>query len=133
MAIKYNINLIKARKSYTPQEIAELFGISKRTCFRWLKKGLEPMELNTNPLLIMGYDLIDFLQTKQKQRKIKLQANEYYCLKCRMAVKAKIGTEKKVKAGHKIGRQNKEQYKKIALCEHCQTKINRFLEVSQKD
>lgn len=133
MLLKYNTRLIKARKSYTPQEIAGLFGISKWTCFRWLKSGLAPMELNTNPLLIMGSGLMAFLRTKQAQRGVKLRPDEYYCLKCRAAVKAKNGTEKRVKTGQRIGRQNKEQYKKVALCERCQTKINRFLEVSQKD
>ena len=131
--MRYNTHLIKARHSYTIQEIAEIFSVSSRTCFRWTKQGLRPMELNTSPLLFMGYDLINFIKSNQQEKRTKLKNDEYYCLKCKKAVKAMIGTEQIVKTGKKIGKENVEQYKKTALCEFCKTKTNRYLGVSQKD
>lgn len=129
MTLKYNTKLIKARNSYTVAEIANLFDTHKRTCFRWLEEGLKVVRENTNPLLIMGYDLKKFLQARQKARKTKLQANEYYCCKCHRAVKAKIGSEKVIKTGKTLGKQNIEQLNKIGICNQCGSKINRFLGV----
>lgn len=133
MALKYNTKLIKSRNSYTIAEIADLFGVHKKTCFRWLKEGLKVIQENTNPLLIMGNDLKQFLQGKQKARKTILQPDEYYCCKCSRAAKAKIGSEQIVKTGRKIGRNNQDQLCKIAICTNCKSKVNRFIGVSQKD
>ena len=131
--MKYNTRLIRSRRSYTIKEIANLFNVSTRTCFRWTKEGLKPIELNTNPLLFIGEDLIKFIKNNQEARRVKLKSDEYYCLKCKKAVKGKVGSEKTIKTHKKIGRENKDQYKKIAKCGLCQAKLNRFLSVYQKD
>lgn len=130
----YNINLITARRSYCINEIASLLGIDRRTCGRWIKyEGLRVIEENTNPLLIMGEDLVDFIRNKREKRKIPLKDNEFLCFKCRKAVRAKIGSEQITKTGKRIGKDNQEQLKKTGVCEKCGTRLNKFLGVYQRD
>lgn len=130
MAKNYNIKLIKIKRSYSPNEIVKLFGVDRRTCSRWIKdEGLKVIKPNTNPLLIMGIDLKDFMARKQKERKTKLKDNEYFCVKCQKAVRAKAGTEKIMKTGKRLGKNNIEQINKIGLCGICGAKLNRFSRV----
>ena|SRR3989344_3259764 len=130
----YNINLITARRSYTIGEIASLWGISRKTCGRWIKyEGLEPIEKHTSPLLIIGTDLIDFIKKKRREKKIPTKENEFFCVKCHEAVRAKTGSEQIIKTGKMIGRDNREQLKKIGVCENCKTRLNKFLGVYQQD
>lgn len=134
MANRYNTHLIRTRASYTINEIAAIFGTERKTCSRWINdEGLEVVEENAKPLLIMGSDLKKFLTEKRRKRKIELGNNEYFCFKCHKAVLATVGSEAVVKTGKTIGRYNLEQMKKTGRCQLCQSKVNRFLKVCQKE
>ena len=114
--------------------MASLLGIDRKTCNRWIKfEGLRVIEENTNPLLVMGADLEEFIRKKRVKRKVPLNKNEFFCFKCHKAVMPKIGSESIVKTGKKIGKENLEQLKKIGICETCGTEINKYLGVSRKD
>lgn len=131
---RYNINLITSRRSYNLNEVASLLGINRKTCGRWIKyEGLKVLEENKTPILIIGTELINFIKKKREKRKVILKENQFFCVKCQKAVRAKTGSEKIIKTGKKIGRNNQEQFKKIGICENCQTKINKFLSVYQRD
>ncbi|OGZ70253.1 MAG: hypothetical protein A2904_01140 [Candidatus Staskawiczbacteria bacterium RIFCSPLOWO2_01_FULL_33_9] len=126
----YNLNLITARRSYSVNEISALLGISRKTCGRWIKyEGLKMVEENTSPLLIIGADLIHFIKKKREKRKIPLKENEFLCFKCHKAVRAKTGSEREIKTGKRIGKDNREQMKKTGACEICNTKLNKLLGV----
>ena len=133
MSNRYNTHLIKIKASYSLSEIAILFSIDRKTCFRWIDEGLKVVEKNTKPLLVMGIDLKAFIKEKQQGRKIKLSDEEYFCMRCHLAVKAKKGSELFIKTGKTIGREKREQVNKIGICQHCGTKLNRFVGVYQKD
>lgn len=129
----YNISKIKSRKSYNINEMASLLEIDRKTCSRWIKyEGLKVIEENVSSLII-GSDLIDFIIKMRAKNKIPLKENEFYCLKCHKAVIPKIGSERIVKTGKRIGRENLEQFKKTGNCEVCETEINKYLGVSRKD
>lgn len=124
---KYNIRLIKSRRSYSMTQISSLLNIDRKTCHRWLKKeGLRLIEQNVNPILVMGSDLIDFLKKKRAERRVILSDGQFYCLKCHKSVGAKAGSKKTIKTGKKIGKNNSDQYKKTGVCEVCNTRVNRF-------
>ena len=130
----YNPRLITARRSYTISEICSLLGVNRRTCGRWIKdEGLEVLEEKTSPLLIMGGDLINFIKRKKGEGKTPLKENEFFCVKCRNAVRAKTGSEQIIKTGKRIGKANMDQCKKTGVCEHCNTTVNKFLGVYQRD
>src|SRR3989344_3662268 len=130
----YNTRLIKSRRSYNMTEMASLLGIDRKTCQRWLKnEGLEAVQKGVNPGLVMGSELITFLKRKRVKRRDRLGEDEFYCLKCHKAVRARPDSEKIVKTGKRIGKNNLEQYKKTGNCEECGIQVNRYLGVSQKD
>ena len=127
MTRRYNTRLVKARKSYTPEELSKLFGVCKKTCFRWIDEGLRPIEANTRPLIIMGYEVRRFLSKMKKSRKTKLEANEYFCLKCKRATRANEATETIAPTGKLIGKEAREQLCKRGKCEKCGSEVKRFL------
>lgn len=130
----YNLNAIKSKASYSMTEMSSLLGVDRKTCSRWIKsEGLEVIEKNVSPLLVMGADLIKFIKNKRLKRKMPLKENEFLCFKCHKVVKVKTGSEQTVKTGKRIGKDNREQFKKIGICEVCGTKVNKYLGVSQKD
>ncbi len=130
----YSINKIKRKRSYSIAEMASLLGIDRKTCGRWIKnEGLRVIEENTNPLLVMGADLEDFIRKKRAKNRFTLKENEFLCLKCHRAVNPKIGSERTIKTGKRIGRDSQEQFKKTGNCEVCETEINKYLGVSRKD
>jgi hypothetical protein len=130
----YPVNKIKIKRSYSINEMASLLDIGRKTCGRWIRcEGLKVIEENTNPLLVMGLDLKEFIKEKQAKRKVPLKENEFFCFKCHKAVIPKIGSEKTIKTGKRIGIGNQKQLKKIGACELCGTEINKYLRVSQKD
>ncbi len=130
----YSINKIKRKRSYSIAEIVSLLGIDRRTCSRWIKdEGLKVIEEHTIPLLVMGVDLEEFIRKKRTERKIPLKKNEFCCFKCHKAVIAKIGSESIVKTGKRIGKENREQFRKIGICEICAGRVTKYLAVSRKD
>ena len=114
--------------------MASLLNIDRKTCSRWIRdEGLKVIEENTNPLLVMGIDLEEFIKKKRAKNQFILKENEFLCFKCHKAVKSKIGSERTIKTGKRIGKDNQEQFKKTGNCEVCGTEINKYLGVSQKD
>ena len=83
----YNPNRVCIDKSYSVQEIAELYGVHKNTIFQWVKLGLITID-KKKPYLIHGSVLKDFLQKKRVARKHKCKSDEFYCCKCRVPRKA---------------------------------------------
>ena len=127
MTRKYNPRLLTSRHSYTPDEIAKLFDINKKTIFRWLSDGLHPLEKNTRPALIMGYELRRFLLKKKQARKSILNDDEYYCLKCKHSSHAIKETESMVSTGKRIGKDAREQFFRQGKCVRCATNMYRFV------
>ncbi len=126
MSKKYPLNRIKTRNSYTTDEISALLSVHKRTVFIWIKEGLKILGEKRKKVLVMGFDLKDFLKKKNDKRKTKLKPGEIYCLSCRKGVRARAGTEK-------IIREKKSKLKnKIGLCEFCGKEVRRICKHSKK-
>lgn len=121
---------MKNRRAYTPAEVAKLLKVKTGSVYRWMKDGLRPIRASTNPLLIYGEELKHFLSERQQRRKTKLNHNEFYCLKCRVARNG--NNMQLVKTGKKIGKDDHEQLQLIAHCEVCDSVMRRFTEASPK-
>lgn len=123
MPKRYNTRLIRQRHSYDLEEIAELLNKDKRTCFRWIDEGLKVIDADSKPLLVMGFELKRFLEERRNKNKVSLKENEYFCLRCKKAVKAQLGSEQNNPTGKNIGKNNKKQIMKTGLCKVCGGKI----------
>ena len=77
-----NHRLVKIHRSYTVEEIAELFAIHKNTVRNWVKSGLSTSD-DKRPMLILGIDLAAFLQARRTKNKRPCRPGEIYCVRCR--------------------------------------------------
>ena len=128
----YLLHNIKRRHTYDTTEIAALLDVDRKSIQRWMKLGLKPIMPNKKPLLFDGQALYDFIKMMRADRKVPLGEDEFFCLSCKGAVKAKQGTERLEKTGKRIGKKNREQYSKTGCCEVCGGKISRLLKPFSK-
>ncbi|HEX4022392.1 MAG TPA: helix-turn-helix domain-containing protein [Acidobacteriaceae bacterium] len=77
-----NHRLVKIHRSYTVEEIARLFGTHKNTVRAWVKAGLPTCDSKL-PMLILGRELVAFLQARRMKNKRPCQPGEIYCVRCR--------------------------------------------------
>jgi hypothetical protein len=77
-----NYRLVKIHLNYTVEEVARLFGIHRNTVREWVKRGL-PTSDHKRPMLILGHDLIAFLQARRLKNKRPCRLDEIYCVRCR--------------------------------------------------
>ena len=85
----HNPNLAKIHRNYSVDEIATLFGVHRNTVRAWVKRGLATSD-DRRPMLILGRDLVAFLQAQRAKNKRTCQPGEIYCVRCR-APKAPAG------------------------------------------
>jgi hypothetical protein len=77
-----NHRRIKIHRSYSVQEAAGRLGLHKNTVFQWIKDGLPTCD-DKRPKLILGRELIAFLQARRARRKRTCRPGELYCVRCR--------------------------------------------------
>ena len=78
-----NPRLAKIHRNYTVEEVAALFGTHRNTVRQWVKQGL-PTTDDRRPMLILGADLVAFLQARRAKNKRNCQPGEMYCVRCRV-------------------------------------------------
>ena len=78
-----NPRLAKIHRNYTVDEIAKLYAVHKNTVRAWIKSGL-PTSDDLKPLLILGRDLMAYLQAKRVKNKQTCQPGQIYCVRCRV-------------------------------------------------
>ena len=78
-----NPRLAKIHRNYTVDEIAKLYAVHKNTVRAWVKSGL-PTSDDRKPLLILGRDLMAYLQAKRVKNKQTCQPGQIYCVRCRV-------------------------------------------------
>jgi len=82
-----NPRLVKIHRNYTIEEVANLFGIYKGTVCNWLARGL-PICDDRRPILILGQDLVEFLNSRRAKPTRRCAPGEMFCLRCRVPRKA---------------------------------------------
>jgi hypothetical protein len=78
-----NPKLVKIHRSYSVEDIANLFGIHKNTVRLWLKQGLEAID-KSHPILVHGKILAVFIVARRKNSKQPCPPGHLYCLRCRV-------------------------------------------------
>ena len=118
-----NPRLVKIHRNYTVEEIASLFGVHRNTVRQWIKQGL-PTSDQKRPFLILGRDLVAFLQARRAKNKRPCQPGEIYCVRCR-APKAPAGDM----ADYQIVTETLGNL--IAICPDCNAIMNRRVSLAK--
>jgi len=119
-----NHRLVKIHRSYSVEEVANLFVIHKNTVRNWIKRDGLPVIDDIRPMLVHGKELVEFIQHRRKKNKISCKPGEIYCVKCRYP---------KVPAG------NMADYSPIteklgnltAICPDCDSIMNRRVSIAK--
>lgn len=119
--LRINPKGIFKHRSYTIEELSVLLSKNEKTLLRWIENGLKIVPESKKPILIMGFDLKEFLRKKNSKKKVKMNPNQFYCLSCKKAVYAKRGSIEKL------------SNRKIALCSVCKGRIGRIIKPYQND
>ena len=102
MAKRFSSRRLSKNRHYTYDDAFDVLGVSKNTLRAWREKGL-PVMTETRPHLILGEDLIAFLDARQKPgRKTKL--DEFRCFKCQALRRPAGGIVTYEQIGRKSGR-----------------------------
>jgi hypothetical protein len=118
-----NHHLVKIHRSYTVEEIADLFDIHKNTVRMWVKAGLPTCDTK-RPMLILGCDLAGFLLARRAKNKKSCRPGEIYCVRCR-APKAPAGEMADCQpVTEKIGNL-------VAICPDCGCMMNRRVSMAK--
>lgn len=78
-----NHRLVKRSRTYSVDEVANLFGAHRNTVRHWLNNGLRTID-DRRPLLVHGADLADFLKERRTKSKHPCAPGQIYCLRCRV-------------------------------------------------
>lgn len=81
---RYNYRLVKIHRTYRVDEIARLFGLHRNTVRDWIKRGGLKTIDDRRPVLILGSELIAFLQARRIKNKRPCAPGEIYCVRCRL-------------------------------------------------
>lgn len=117
---KINSGGINKHMSYTIRQLESLLNVGEKTVLRWIDKGLKAVPSSKRPILILGFDLKEFLKNKDSKTKVKLKRNEFYCLGCKAPRRAKRGSLKTLSD------------RKTGECHVCNGKMSRIFKPYQK-
>lgn len=117
----YNPRLVKQYRSYTVEQICDLFKEKKlhpQTVRDWVKSnGLQTVA--QKPIVIYGAVLKDFIEKRNTGHKKQLEFNQFKCLKCQEIIVPQNNTISTNK--NKSGSINA-----TAICPACHSKTTRF-------
>lgn len=72
---------IHRRRTYTFAELAKVSGRSISGLKKWLRKGLK--SLGGKPALLLGSDVLDFMDRQDSQRRRPTSPGTLYCTRCK--------------------------------------------------
>ena len=114
---------VKIHRNYTIEDIANLFQLHKNTVRTWVKQGL-PVIDSQRPMLILGGDLMEYLQSKRKSKKTTCKLNELYCVSCKAPKEPALNMAELKPINEQTGRL-------IGICPTCDSVMNKFVSQSK--
>jgi hypothetical protein len=114
---------VKIHRNFTIEDIAELFGIHKNTVRGWVKAGLAISD-DKRPMLVLGHDLVAFLQNRRVKNKHTCKPGEMYCVRCRAPKRAGGDMVEYSTITEKFGNL-------IAICPDCNSIMNRRVSLAK--
>ncbi len=126
MPKKYLTKRVRAKRAYIIDEVAQLFGITRRTVQRWVLQGMSPLDPNTKPLLFMGDVVQKFVKKFVDSGHFKMADNQFYCLHCKKPTELEDGSEVYRETGKIIRSSGISQVIRTGICRTCGGKVARL-------
>lgn len=118
-----NHRLVKKYRNYTVEETAALFEIHKNTVRMWIKSGLQTID-DGRPAVILGMELIRYLQARRAGKKRPCRPGQMYCVKCRATKLPGAGMVEYQPLTEKLGNLT-------GICPDCNSVMHRILTSDQ--
>ncbi len=118
MKRNYDPRKVKRYRSYTVQELAELYEVGPNTVRQWIKKHGLPVIEGTYPTLIHWEAFRNWMIAWQAARKWTCAPDEMSCLKCQGGRRIKAGT-------FRVTQTNQASFMLHGDCETCGKPIKR--------
>lgn len=126
MSKKYKYWLIKENFIYETNELAELLEVHQGSIQRLINKENMPViNKKQKPYLIKGRDAKEFLKTRSKKDRIKLEYYEFICMKCKKAVQSVPENIDFEISNKRMGKIAYSAYIR-GICPNCSSKLIRF-------
>lgn len=122
---KPNPRRVKARRSYTWKELADLLGVHERTAQGWKAEGLQMLDETTKPYLVMGAEVKRFLKERSQRHKHALQPGEFYCVACHQARQSLPHALQVEYTGKRLGKHGAQALLR-GICQTCQRPLLLF-------
>ncbi|PCI01947.1 MAG: hypothetical protein COB76_00140 [Alphaproteobacteria bacterium] len=116
----YPTNKIRHDYTYTVYEIADLYGITPDTVFRWIRNEGLVRIIAGRQYLVHGSSLAKFLNNKNQKRKKPCLEGELFCCKCQLPREPIASSIKSRKEPNKTVRV-------FGKCPVCNTRINKMV------
>jgi hypothetical protein len=116
MSGRFKTRGIKANKTYEIAELADAANVSVPTVRNWLKAGMQKID-DQRPTMIMGFQALEFLNTRKAKAKRPMAIGQFYCMRCkdrRAALGAMADYEPTSATGGRLR----------AFCESCECPCN---------
>jgi hypothetical protein len=118
-----NHRLVKSHRTYTVEEIASLLNKHKNTVREWVKAGLPTID-DKRPMLILGRELIAFLQARRARKKSPCRPGQMYCVRCRAPKFPAAGMVDYLPDTQKVGNLS-------GICPDCNSIMNRRVSMAK--
>jgi excisionase family DNA binding protein len=125
MAKRPNPRAVRATRTYTIEEAANVLGVTVGTVRGWVKAGL-PIMATKRPFLILGDSLRGFIEARRDNARGKLSPDQLYCLRCKTG-RRPLGLLVDVWP------QSPKTARLFGLCEVCGGTCNRMISLAQID
>ncbi|MEQ8964833.1 MAG: helix-turn-helix domain-containing protein [Azospirillaceae bacterium] len=120
-----NPRRVKIHRSYTVEEIADLFGVHPNTVRNWLRRGLSAID-DHHPILVHGTELRRFLEQRRLAARRPCAPGEIFCLACRAPKRPDGGIADLIPRTPAKGLLR-------GLCPDCGTLMNRWVALDRLD
>ena len=117
---RYSLKRIRQNYTYSVDEIAELYGLTTDTVFRWIRNdGLKRIPFSRK-FFVHGSELIEFLINRNGSNKHPCKEGEIYCCKCGQP-------QKPITGSLKIKKNPNMTISVKGKCSICDTSVNTFV------
>jgi hypothetical protein len=125
MRRKLNPRYISPTREYSFKEIAQIYKLNIGTVQKWPKYGLQVLDGTFSPILVLGSDILEFFQERDKKCKRPIKEGEFYCTRCNDSRASLPRDIKFIPTNKRTGR-GKKQFRITGICEVCSCPLNRI-------